>query len=99
MKITLLYQVSHYIRVKKTKKYKELGLAKLSCYKWVLLYLTSFNEVTLYRQKQNCVRARQQAYLYSQPCLSRTHILFSQIIARVEGQYKVPIHFLFFLPS
>ena len=23
MKITLLYQVSHYIRVKKTKKYKE----------------------------------------------------------------------------
>ena len=28
MKITLLYQVSH-IRVKKTKKYKELGPAKL----------------------------------------------------------------------
>ena len=31
MKITLLYQVSHYIRVKKTKpeKYKELGPGKL----------------------------------------------------------------------
>ena len=32
MKITLLYQVSHYIRVKKTKKYKELGPAKLPRY-------------------------------------------------------------------
>ena len=41
MKITLLYQVSHYIRVKKTKKYKELGPAKLPCYKRVLLYPTS----------------------------------------------------------
>ena len=42
MKITLLYQVSHYIRVKKvSKKYKELGPAKLPCYKRVLLYLTS----------------------------------------------------------
>ena len=40
MKITLLYQVSHYIRVKKTKKYKELGQAKLPCYKMVLLYPT-----------------------------------------------------------
>ena len=40
MKITLLYQVSHYIRVK-TQKYKKLGPAKLSCYKRVLLYLTS----------------------------------------------------------
>ena len=30
MKITLLYQVSHYIRVKK-QKYKELGPAKLPC--------------------------------------------------------------------
>ena len=38
MKITLLYQVSH--RVKK-KKSKELGLAKLLCYNRVLLYLTS----------------------------------------------------------
>ena len=28
MKITLLYQVSRYIRVKNTKKYKELGPAK-----------------------------------------------------------------------
>ena len=41
IKITLLYQVSHYIRVKKTKKYKELGPAKLPCYKRVLLYPTS----------------------------------------------------------
>ena len=41
MKITLLYQVSHYIRVKKTKKYKEQGPAKLPCYKRVLLYPTS----------------------------------------------------------
>ena len=41
MKITLLFQVSHYIRVKKTKKYKELGPAKLPCYKRVLLYPTS----------------------------------------------------------
>lgn len=40
MKITSLqvYQVSHYIRVKKTKKYKELGPAKLPCYKGVLLH-------------------------------------------------------------
>ena len=41
MKITLLYQVSHYIRVKKTKKYKELGPEKLPCYKRVFLYPTS----------------------------------------------------------
>ena len=41
MKITLLYQVSHYIRVKKTKKYKELGPAKLPRYKRILLYPTS----------------------------------------------------------
>ena len=40
MKFTLLYQVSHYIRVKK-QKYKELGPAKLPCYKRVLLYPTS----------------------------------------------------------
>ena len=39
MKITLLYPVSH-IRVKKTI-YKELGPAKLPCYKRVLLYPTS----------------------------------------------------------
>ena len=44
MKFTLC-QVSH-IRVKKTKKYKELGPAKLPCYKRVLLYL--YNEVPLY---------------------------------------------------
>ena len=42
MKITLLYQVSHYIRVKKQRNlYKELGPAKLPCYKRVLLYPTS----------------------------------------------------------
>ena len=40
MKIALLYLVSHYIRVIK-QKYKELGPAKLPCYKRVLLYLTS----------------------------------------------------------
>ena len=40
MKITLLSQVSHYFRVK-TKKYKELGPAKLPCYKRVLSYPTS----------------------------------------------------------
>ena len=38
MKLTLLYQVSHDIRVKNPKKYKELGPAKLPCYKRVLLY-------------------------------------------------------------
>ena len=37
MNITLLYQVSHYIRVKKLK-YKELGPAKLPCYNEVPLY-------------------------------------------------------------
>ena len=42
MTITLLYQVFHYSRVKNNpKKYKELGPAKLSCYKRVLLYPTS----------------------------------------------------------
>ena len=41
MKISLLYQVSHYIRVKKPKKYKEVGPAELPCYKRVLLYPTS----------------------------------------------------------
>ena len=41
MKITLLYQVSCYIRGQKTKKYKELGPAKWPCYKRVLLYPTS----------------------------------------------------------
>ena len=41
MKSTLLYRVSHYIMVKKTKKYKELGPVKLHCYnKRALLYLT-----------------------------------------------------------
>ena len=38
--ITLLYQVSHYIRVK-NNEYKELGPAKSPCYKRVLLYPTS----------------------------------------------------------
>ena len=40
MKITLLYQVSCYMRVEK-QKYKELGPAKLPCYKRILLYPTS----------------------------------------------------------
>ena len=47
MKITMLYQVSHYIRVKKLKKYKELGPAKLPCYKqgFVIsdLFITRFH--------------------------------------------------------
>ena len=53
MKITLLYQVSHYIRVKKTKKSKELGPAKLPCYKRVLLsdlFITRFHCISLSRQ-------------------------------------------------
>ena len=37
MEIALLYQVSPYIRVKKEKKYIELGPAKLPCYNRVLL--------------------------------------------------------------
>ena len=41
MKITLLNQVSWYIRVKKQKIYIELGPTNLPCYKKVLLYLTS----------------------------------------------------------
>ena len=50
MKITLLYQVSHYIRVKKTKKYKELGPAKLPSYKSRgFCYIRPlYNEVPLY---------------------------------------------------
>ena len=46
MKITLLYQVSHYIRVKKQRN-KELGPAKLPCYKegFVIsdLFITRFH--------------------------------------------------------
>ena len=41
MQITLFYQVYHYIRVKLTKNYKELGQAKLPCYNRVMLYPTS----------------------------------------------------------
>ena len=44
MKITLLYQVSHYIRVKK-HKYKELGPEKLPCYKRVCYIRPLYNEV------------------------------------------------------
>ena len=40
MKITLLYQISHYIRVK-NKELKETGPVKLPCYNRVLLYPTS----------------------------------------------------------
>ena len=49
MKITSLYQVSHYIRVKKTKKYKELGPAKLPRYKRILYIRPRYNEVLLYQ--------------------------------------------------
>ena len=48
MKITLLYQVSHYIRVKRKKKYKELGPAKLPCYNRVCYIRPLYNEVPLY---------------------------------------------------
>ena len=52
MKITLLYQVSHYIRVKKPKKYKELDQQNYLvitgfCYKEVPLY--SFNETAYWK--------------------------------------------------
>ena len=42
MKITLLYQVSHYIRVKNIHidVYKELGPAKLPCYKSLLKHVS-----------------------------------------------------------
>ena len=52
MKITLLYQGSHYIRVKKTKKYKELGPAGPSINYLVIrgfCYIRPlYNEVSLY---------------------------------------------------
>ena len=48
MKITLLYKVSHYIRVKKTKKYKELGPAKRPCYIRGFCYIRPLYEVPLY---------------------------------------------------
>ena len=49
MKITLLYQVSRYIRVKNTKKYKELGPAKWPCYIRGFCYIRPlYNEVPLY---------------------------------------------------
>ena len=51
MKITLLYQVSHYIRVKKQRNIKSLDqLNHLNCYKRVLLYNIRplYNEVPLY---------------------------------------------------
>ena len=51
MKITLLYQVSVLYQGKKTKKYKELGPAKLPCYKRVLLYIRPlYNKVPLYNE-------------------------------------------------
>ena len=43
MKITLLYRVSHYIRVKK-QKYKDLGPAKLPCFCY---FRPLYNEVPL----------------------------------------------------
>ena len=58
MKITLLYQVSHYIRVKKLTKYKKLGLSKIQelgqakspcCKKGFLISETSlYNKVPLH---------------------------------------------------
>ena len=42
MEITLLFQVSH-IRVNKTKKYKELGPAKLPCYTLQVIRKASTN--------------------------------------------------------
>ena len=47
MKITLLYQGT------KTKKYNELGLAKLLCYKRILLYIytSCYNIVPLFYLK------------------------------------------------
>ena len=44
MKIILLYQVSHYIRVKKQRNYEELGPAILPCYKRLL---TRFHCITI----------------------------------------------------
>ena len=50
VKITLLYPVSHYIRVKKTKKYKVLGPAILPCYflRGLCYIRPLYNEVPLY---------------------------------------------------
>ena len=47
MKISFLYQVSH---IKKAKKYKELGPAKLPCYKRATFHYIRplYNEVPLY---------------------------------------------------
>ena len=50
MKITLLYQVSHYIRVK-TKKYKEVGPAELPCYEGFVisdLFITRFHCIAMF---------------------------------------------------
>ena len=41
MKITLLYQGSHYIRVRNQRNIKSWDQQKLPCYKRVLLYPTS----------------------------------------------------------
>ena len=43
-----LYQVSHYIRVKKTKRYKELGPAKLPHKRGFCYIRPRYNEVPLY---------------------------------------------------
>ena len=43
MKITLLYQVSHYIRVK-NKEIQRAGTNKLPCNERVMLYLTSLSQ-------------------------------------------------------
>ena len=48
MKITLLYQVSHYIRVKELKKYKELGPANDLVIRGFCYIQPLYNEVPLY---------------------------------------------------
>ena len=47
IKITLLYQVSHYIRVKKPKKYKELGPAIYLVIRGFCYIRPLYNEVPL----------------------------------------------------
>ena len=66
MKITLLYQVSHY-QGKKTKKYKELGPEKLPCYIQPL-----YNEVPLYH-------VYMEVYLHSRFVCKMHRIMYNLI--------------------
>ena len=57
MKITLLYQVSHYIRVKKQRNIEEFwDQSKLPRYKRILLYpyLCVITQVNNYQELQKC---------------------------------------------